>query len=37
MKGVAGVPVSFEVYVGATKDGVITSPMRLYTVEDEET
>lgn len=37
MKGLAGVPVAFEVYVGATKDGTITSPMRLFTIDDETT
>jgi hypothetical protein len=37
MKGLAGVPVSFQVYVGSMKDGTVVSPMRLYTVEDETT
>lgn len=37
MKGLAGVPVEFQVYVGATRGGTVVSPMRLYTVEDENT
>lgn len=37
MKGLAGVPVSFQVYIGAMKPGTVVSPMRLYTVDDETT
>lgn len=38
MKGLAGVPVEFQVYVGSmTARGSIVSPMRLFTVEDENT
>jgi predicted Zn-dependent peptidase len=36
MRGLAGVPVSFEVYVGAIGRGSVVSPMRLYTVDDED-
>ena len=35
MKGLAGVPVAFQVYIGSMKDGTVVSPMRLFTVEDE--
>lgn len=37
MRGLAGVPVEFQVYVGAMRDGTIVSPMRLFTIDDEET
>jgi len=37
MRGLAGIPVHFEVYVGALKDGTVVSPMRLYTMDDETT
>lgn len=37
MKGLAGVPVEFQVYVGAMGRGSVVSPMRLFTVEDENT
>jgi hypothetical protein len=37
MRGLAGVPVSFEVYIGSMKDGTVVSPMRLFTIDDEET
>ena len=37
MKGLAGVPVSFQVFVGSMTGGTVVSPMRLYTVEDENT
>jgi hypothetical protein len=37
MKGLVGVPVSFEIYVGAIGRGSVVSPMRLFTVEDENT
>jgi hypothetical protein len=38
MKGLAGVPVEFQVYVGSmTAKGSVVSPMRLFTVEDENT
>lgn len=37
MKGLTGVPVSFAVYIGSMKDGTVVSPMRLFTIDDEET
>lgn len=38
MKGLIGVPVEFQVYVGSlTAKGSVVSPMRLFTVEDENT
>lgn len=37
MKGLAGVPVEFQVYVGAIGRGSVVSPMRLFTIDDETT
>lgn len=37
MKGLVGVPVEFEVYVGAIGRGSVVSPMRLFTIDDETT
>jgi len=37
MKGLAGTPVAFEVYVAAMKGGTVVSPMRLFTIDDETT
>lgn len=37
MKGVKDVPVKAQVYVGSTVDGTVVSPMRLFTVDDENT
>ena len=37
MRGLVGVPVSFQVYVGAMRAGTIVSPMRLFTIDDETT
>jgi Peptidase family M23 len=37
MKGLTGVPVAAQVYIGAVKDGTIVSPMRLFTIDDETT
>lgn len=37
MKGLPGVPVCAQVYIGSMKPGTVVSPMRLYTVDDETT
>jgi hypothetical protein len=36
MRGLAGVPVEFQVYVGAIGRGSVVSPMRLFTIDDED-
>lgn len=36
MRGLAGVTVEFQVYVGAMGRGSVVSPMRLFTVDDED-
>ena len=35
-KGEAGVPVSFWVYVGSTRDGSVVSPLRIFKVDSED-
>lgn len=37
MRGLEGVPVAFQIYIGAMKDGTVVSPMRLFTIDDETT
>lgn len=37
MRGLEGVPVGFQVYVGSMVDGTVESPMRLFTIDDENT
>lgn len=34
-KGEKNIPVSFWVYIGATKDGAVVSPLRIFKVDDE--
>lgn len=37
MKGLAGVPVKAQVFIGSLVDGTVVSPLRLFTVDDETT
>ncbi len=37
MRGLEGVPVAFQVYIGSMVPGSVVSPMRLFTVDDETT
>jgi hypothetical protein len=37
MRGLVGVPVAFQVYIGSMVPGSVVSPMRLFTVDDETT